>query len=120
MASLFIDNIESSLVFKKERLKTFFEHRVDGTCVSVKLWSAAADIIQEELAKDGFYFFEEGPSLRAHLLSRDSRTVGRRIYSERRAPEALSSLSFHQSQARRKDSDAPLLIPGAHVERGCS
>lgn len=60
MASPFIDNnIEASLVFESERLKTFFEPREDGMCGSVKLWSAAADITPEELAKDGFYFLKK-------------------------------------------------------------
>ncbi|KAK8371997.1 hypothetical protein O3P69_014203 [Scylla paramamosain] len=59
MASPFIDNIEGSLVFESERLKTFFEPRVDGTCGSVKFWSAAADITPEELAKDRFYFLKK-------------------------------------------------------------
>ncbi|XP_063868217.1 baculoviral IAP repeat-containing protein 2-like [Scylla paramamosain] len=59
MASPSLDNTESSLVFKSERLKTFFEPKVDGTCGFVKFWSAAADITPEELAKDGFYFLKK-------------------------------------------------------------
>lgn len=57
MASPFLDdNIQDSLVFESERLKTFFEPREDGMCGSVELWSSAADITPKELAEDGFFF----------------------------------------------------------------
>ncbi len=59
MALAFIDSIESSMVFESEKLKTFFEPRVDGTCGSVKFWSAAADITPEEQAKNRFYFLKK-------------------------------------------------------------
>ena len=58
MASPFF-NIVPSLLFESERLKTFFELKEDGTPSGVKLWSSAADITPEELAKDGFYFLKE-------------------------------------------------------------
>lgn len=60
MASPFINRSPlNGLLFESERLKTFFKLNKDGTYGSVRIWSSAADITPEELAKDGFYFVKK-------------------------------------------------------------